>query len=105
MRGHGHQFLVEALGMGAGQGDVTRDGVLVHAHQASGGPRPATLADVMQDIEGRRVGPSRMLQDDPLAFGEANRADAAINHANAMALAAPATKNEISPISKTHIRT
>src|SRR5512135_581134 len=101
--GTGHQFLVEGLGMGAGPGDVTRDGVLVHAHQASGGPRPATLADGIQDIEGRRVGQSRLLQDGPRAFGGAGRAGAAGGPADAVALAAPATDGEVSPASEARI--
>jgi hypothetical protein len=89
--------------MGAGQGDVACDGVLVHAHQASGGPRPATLAEVIQDIEGRRVGQSRLLQDGPLAFGEAGRAGAAVGQADAVALATPATEGEVSPASEARI--
>src|SRR5512135_740505 len=101
--GKGHQFLVEGLGMGAGQGEVACDGVLVHTHQASGGPRPATLAEVIQDIEGLRVGQSRLLQDGPLAFGEAGRAGAAVGHADAVALAAPATEGEVSPASAARI--
>jgi hypothetical protein len=57
--------------MGAGQGEVTCDGVLVHADQASGGPGAAALAEMIQDIEGLRIGQSALLQDRALAFGEA----------------------------------
>src|SRR3954449_5978635 len=64
--GKGHQLAVEGLGMGAGFGDVARHGVLIHLHQATGGPGPAALADVVQDGMGRRVGQPGLLQDGAL---------------------------------------
>jgi hypothetical protein len=51
---------------------------------------------VIQHIEDLLVGQAGLLQDRPLAFGEAGLAGAAIDHADAFALAAPAPKGEIS---------
>jgi hypothetical protein len=81
--------------MRTGQGDVACDGVLVHADQATGGPGPAALADVIEDIEGLLVGQSGLLQDGAFAFGEAGLAGPAIDHADASCLAAVATEGEI----------
>jgi hypothetical protein len=82
--------------MGTGQGDVACHGILVHTDEASGGPGPAALADVIQDVEGLGVGQSGLLQDGALAFGEAGLAGAAVDHADAMAFATPAPEGEIS---------
>ena len=82
--------------MGAGPGDETRDGVLVHSDQSSGGPGPAALAEVLQDIEGLGIRQAALLQDSPLAFGEASLAGAAVDHADAPGLAAVAPEGEIS---------
>ena len=82
--------------MGTGQGDVTCDGVLVHADQASGGPGPAALAEVIQDIEGLRIGQAGVLQDGTLAFGEAGLASTAVDHADAPGPATVAPEGEIS---------
>jgi hypothetical protein len=82
--------------MGPGSGDVTCDRVLIHTDQASGGPRAATLADVIEDVEGLLVGQSGLLQDGPLAFGEAGLAGAAGDHADAMAFATGALEGEMS---------
>src|SRR3954471_5524197 len=65
--GKSHQFLVKGLGVGTGLGDVTCDGVLVHPHQAAGGPCPAAFTDVIEDVEGLGVGQSGLLQGGALA--------------------------------------
>ena len=82
--------------MGAGQGDVARDRVLIHLHQATGGAGPTALADVVQDGVDFLVGQPGLLQDRSLAFGEAGLAGAAGDHADASALAAVAAGGEIS---------
>ena len=81
--------------MGPGQGDVTGDGVLIDIHQAAGGPGPAALADVAQDIEGLRIGQAGPLKDGALALGEAGLAGAAVDHADAFGFAAVAAEGEI----------
>jgi hypothetical protein len=82
--------------MGAGHGDVTCDGVLVHADQATGGPGPAALAEVVQDVEGLGIRQPAVLQDGALALGEACLAGAAVDHADAAGLAAVTPEGEIS---------
>jgi hypothetical protein len=82
--------------MGTGLGEVAGHGVLVHADEASGGPGPAALADVIQDVDGLGVGQSGLLQDGALALGEAGLAGAAVDHADAMAFATVAPEGEIS---------
>src|SRR4051794_32315166 len=69
--GKGHQLSMEGLGMGAGLGDVTRSCVLIHLHQATGRPGPASLSDVVQDGMDLLVRQPGLLQDGALAFGEA----------------------------------
>ncbi len=81
--------------MGTGQGDVPGDRILVHAHQAAGAPRTASFADVVQHVQGFRVGQSGLLQDGPFAFGEVSLAGSTVDHANAFALATPAPEDEI----------
>ncbi len=81
--------------MGSGQGDVACDRVLIHLHQASGGTGPTALSDVVKDGVDLLVGQSGLLQDGPLALGEAGLAGAAIDHADAAGLAAVATEGEI----------
>jgi hypothetical protein len=81
--------------MGTGPGEIAGDGILVHADQATGGPGPAPLAEVIQDVEGLRVGQSGLLQDRPLAFGEAGLAGATVDHPDAPGLAAVAAEDEI----------
>src|SRR4051794_34551554 len=81
--------------MPSGQGDVACDGVLIDLDQATGGPGPAALADVIQDIEGLLVGQAGPLQDGALALGEAGLAGAAVDHADALAFAAVAAEGEI----------
>ena len=82
--------------MSPGQGDVAGDGVLVHADQAAGGPRPTALSDMVQDIVGLRIGQAGLLQDRALALGELGLAGAAVDHADPLAFAAPAAEGEIS---------
>ena len=82
--------------MGAGFGDVARHRVLIHLHQATGGPGPAALSDVVQDGMDRLVGQPGLLQDSALALGEAGLAGAAVDHADASGLAAVAAEGEIS---------
>src|SRR5205823_1331728 len=94
--GKGHQLAVEGLGMGAGLGDVTRHRVLIHLHQATGGPGPTALSDVVQDRVDLLVGQSGLLQDRALAFGEAGLAGTAVDHADASGLATVAAEGEIS---------
>src|SRR3954452_16680380 len=81
--------------MGAGLGDVARHRVLIHLHQATGGPGPAALADVVQDGMDLRVGQPGLLEDGALAFGEASLAGAAVDHPDASGLAAVAAEGEI----------
>src|SRR4029079_12980099 len=81
--------------MGAGQGDVARDRVLIHLHQATGGASPTALSDVVQDGMDLRVGQPGLLQDGALAFGEASLAGAAVDHPDASGLAAVAAEGEI----------
>src|SRR5512135_169251 len=78
------------------QGDVPGDRILVHTHQAAGTPRSAPLADMVQHVPGLRVGQAGLLQDGPFALGEVGLAGAAIDHANPLALAAPASEDEVS---------
>jgi len=54
--GKDHVFVVEFLGMAAGECQIAGHGVLVDVHQAAGGPGPAALADVAQDIEDLLIG-------------------------------------------------
>src|SRR3954469_6261346 len=68
--GKRHELVVELLGVGAGQGQVAGHGVLVHLDQAAGGPRPAALAEVVQDGQGLAIGQSGVFQDGALALGE-----------------------------------
>src|SRR3954447_25177568 len=82
--------------MGAGFGDVARDCVLIHLHQATGSPGPTALPDVVQDGKGLLVGQSGLLQGRALALGEAGLAGAAVDHADASSLAAVAAEGEIS---------
>ena len=63
--------------------------------QAAGGPRPAALAEVFQDVQGLLIGQAGLLQDGALALGEAGLAGAAVDHADAPGLAAPAAEVEI----------
>ena len=81
--------------MGAGFGNVARHRVLIHLHQATGGPGPAALSDVVQDGMDLRVGQPGLLQDGALALGEAGLAGAAGDHADASGLAAVAAEGEI----------
>ena len=81
--------------MPAGQCHVACDGVLVDVHKAAGGPGPAALADVAQDIENLLIGEARLLKDSALALGEAGLAGAAVHHADPLAFAAPAAEGEI----------
>jgi hypothetical protein len=90
--------------MGAGPGDEARDGVLVHADQAAGGPGAAALAEVLQDVEGLGIRQAASLQDGALAFGEAGLAGAAVDHADAPGRAAVAPEGEISESSATRFR-
>src|SRR5512135_1815387 len=94
--GKGPEFLVHRFGMSPGLSAGACDGVLIHSHQAAGGPRPAALADVIQHVEDRRVGQSCLLQDRPLAFREAGLTSAAGDHADPLAPATPAPEGEIS---------
>src|SRR4051812_34963834 len=87
---------MEGLGMGAGFGDVACDRVLIHLHQATGGPGPAALSDGVRDGMGLLVGQPGLLQDGALALGETGLAGAAIDHADASGLAAVAAEGEIS---------
>jgi hypothetical protein len=89
--------------MAAGQGDVACDGVLVDIHQAAGGPGPAALADVAEDVEGLFVGQARLLKDGALALGGAGLAGAAVGHADPLAFAAPTAEGEIPVASETRI--
>jgi hypothetical protein len=82
--------------MGTGFGEVAGHSVLVHADQAAGGPGPAALAEVIEEVEGLGIGQSGLLQDGALAFGEAGLTSAAVDHAEAMALATVAPKGEVS---------
>src|SRR4051812_45868317 len=101
--GKGHRLPVEGLGMSAGLGDVARHRVLIHLHQATGGPGPAALSDVVQDGMDLRVGQPGLLQDGALALGEAGLAGAAVDHSDASGLAAVAAEGEISVSSTTSI--
>src|SRR3954453_19510335 len=89
--GKAHEFVVEPLGMGPGEGRVPRHGVLIDPDQAAGDARPAALAKVLEDGEGLVVGQSGLLQDRALALGEGALTGAAVDHADPPALAAPAT--------------
>jgi hypothetical protein len=82
--------------VGTGLGDVACHGVLVHTDEASRGPGPAALAEVIQDVEGLGIGQARLLQDGALALGEAGLAGAAGDHADAMAFATVAPEGEVS---------
>src|SRR4051812_33950439 len=82
--------------MGAGLGDVARHRVLIHLHQATGGPGPAALADVVQDGMDLLAGQPGLLEDGALALGEAGLAGAAVDHADASGLAAVAAEGEVS---------
>ena len=81
------------------QGDVPGDRILVHPHQAAGAPRTAPLADVVQHVQGLRVGQAGLLQDGPFALGEVGLTGPAIDHVNAFALATPAPEDEITATS------
>ena len=81
--------------MGAGQGEVTRDGALVHADEPSGGPGAAALPDVVQDGEDLGVGQSGQLQKGPLAFGELGLAGASGDHTDPLVFTTPAAKGAI----------
>src|SRR3954453_13255630 len=61
--GKSHEFVVELLGVGAGQRQVACHRVLVHLDQATGGPCPAAFLDVLQDGEGLVVGQAGMLEN------------------------------------------
>src|SRR3954452_16432479 len=89
--------------MSAGLGDVARHRVLIHLHQATGGPGPAALADVVQDGMGLLVGQAGLLQDGALALGEAGLAGAAVDHPDASSLAAVASEGEITDTSSAGI--
>ena len=80
----------------SGQGDVACDCVLIDMNQATGGPGAAALSDVVQEVAGFRLGEAGLLQDGALAFGELGLAGAAGDHADSLALAAPAAEGEIS---------
>ena len=82
--------------MGAGERQVACHGVLVHLDQAAGGPRPASLPEMLEDGQGLLVGQSGVLQDGPLAFGEGPLASAAVDQADASGFAAPAAEVEVS---------
>src|SRR5512135_599354 len=90
--------------MGAGQGDGTRECVLVHTDPAAGGPGPAALAEMIQDIEGLCVGQSGLLQDGALALGEADLAGAARDPPDPPGRAAVAAEGEISEAPAAGIR-
>ena len=81
--------------MGPGECQVARYGVLVHLDQASGGPRPAALTEVLEDGQGLLVGQSGVLQDGPLALGEGPLAGAAVDQADAAAFATVAAEVEV----------
>ena len=82
--------------MGVCQGDVPGDRILVHAHQAAGTPCAASFADVVQHVQGLRVGQAGLLQDGSFALGEVGLAGAAMDHANPLAFATPAPEAEVS---------
>lgn len=79
-----------------GEGQVAGHRVLVHLDQTTGGTRATALLDVPQHGAGLVVGKPRTLQDRALALGEVALAGAAVDHADALACAAPAAEGEIS---------
>ena len=93
--GKSHEFVVKLFGVGAGFGEVASHRVLVDVDQATGGARPAPLAEVLQDGEGFVVGQAGVFQDGPLALGEGVLAGAAVAQADPPALAAEAAEVEV----------
>ena len=86
---------MEFLGVGAGPCEVASDRVLVDIDQATGGSRPATLAEVLEDGEGFVVGQAGVFEHGPLALGEGAFAGATVDQSDPPALAAPTTKVEV----------
>src|SRR4051812_49223797 len=93
--GKRHEFVVEFLGMGPGDRQITCHSVLVDIDQATGGSCPTSFLDVLQNVQGLVVGQAGVFEDGPLALREGALAGAAVDHANPPALATPATEGEI----------
>jgi hypothetical protein len=95
---------MDRFGMAPGQGEVAGDGVLISLRQAAGGPRPAAFAEVIEHLGDLIVREPRLLQDGALTLRGAGLAGAARDHADAFALAAPATEGEITLAPETCVR-
>src|SRR5262249_54023373 len=69
--GKGHPFVVQPLGVLAGQAGQAPDGVLVDADQACGLADAAAVGEVLQDRQERVARQAGVEQRRALAFGEA----------------------------------
>jgi hypothetical protein len=67
--GKSHELVVEVLGLVAGEGDVSQDGVLGDADESAGGADAAALADVPEDGDGLLGGQLAAFEGGALAFG------------------------------------
>src|ERR1700730_3045153 len=72
--------------------EVARDGVLVYLDQPAGGACAAAFAQMLQEGEGFVLREPGVFQGGALAFRERLLAGAAVDHADTLALAGPATE-------------
>src|SRR5262245_46311940 len=91
--GKGHQLVVQALGLVAGQGEVAADGVPRDPGQPAGGADAAALAGVVEDGDGLVSRQPGAFQGGALALGRRPLAGATVNHADVPV--APAEAAEI----------
>ena len=79
--GKGHEFVVELLGVVAGEQGVAADGVLVDAGEPAGLADADALGEVAEDVEDLAGGQSGVEQGGALALREACLAGAAVAQA------------------------
>jgi hypothetical protein len=75
--GKSHEFVVDLLGVLAGDHGQANHGILVDPHEATGLSDPTILLEMVQDSHRLVVGEFAAVQSGPLAFGETVLASAA----------------------------
>jgi hypothetical protein len=79
----------------SGQAGQADDGIPVDADQASGGPDPAVLGEVVEHGEGLVLGQMGVEQGRALALGEAGSAGLAVEQADLVVLAVAGAGGEV----------
>ena len=86
---------MEVLGLGAGLGEVARDGVPGDPGEAAGGADAAALAEVVEDGDGLVGREAGSFEGGALAFGVGLLAGAAVDEADLLLASAPAAEIEV----------